>query len=256
MAWEVAPTTDEVLDYRFQVLRSEGPRGPWDERTGWFTDKYEFLDNAVPSRNASTTLYYLIRVKHAVTGKTEDFGPTPVNDSPDLIALEVRRTWEVRLHELVGVRSWLFPVRTFGTTCRNCYSKTDQQVTSSQCLSCFGTGFVRGFHQPIELHAQFMPIPKGFVLTPSIRNEAASLIYLGAYPDVKVKDLIIRSDNTRMRVANVKSTQRLGMVCHQEIVVTTCGVGDIEFKVPVDIDDLLSTPIAEERNFKYRTTVG
>ncbi|NMC34559.1 MAG: hypothetical protein GYA36_19220 [Veillonellaceae bacterium] len=256
IAWQVADTYEEVLDYQFRILRSEGPAGPWDELSDWFTDKFQFRDSAVEPFHLHRTMNYIIRVKHIKSGMTKDFGPYTADDQPDLIALEVRRHWDVKLRELMGRRSWFFPVRTFGTTCRNCYDNTQQVVTSSRCPSCYSTGFVRGFHHPIEIYAQFMPTPKNLNLGPEVRQESPNLVYMSAFPEAKPKDLIVSPDNRRWRVVSVKRTERLGCPLHQELTVAECARGDIEFDVPVNFQALMSAPLAEERNFRYRTTIG
>ena len=59
VSWELETTTLDVLDYTFQVLRSEGPEGPWDKLTPGMEDQYFFVDNAVkscPSDNCAATI--------------------------------------------------------------------------------------------------------------------------------------------------------------------------------------------------------
>lgn len=256
LSWEIKPTPEEVLDYWFEVLRSEAEGGPWQEMTGRFEDRYLYLDNQVEATNPLRSLFYTLRVTRKSDPRdTQTFGPVSVGDEPDLIALEIRRTWDVTLHELNGRRCWLFPVRTFGSTCKNCYDNITQRVTNSSCPSCFGTGFARGFHHPIEMWMRFMPIPSTAGVGTRMQAEAPAAGYAGAFPSVKWKDLIVEPNNRRWRVGKVKVTERLGTILHQELDLAEVAIGDPEFNVPVNITNLSKLAIAAERNYRYRTTV-
>jgi len=256
VSWEVVPTPEEVLDYRFQVLRSESTGGPYDAQTDWLVDRYLFLDDKVDPFNTHRVLYYKIRVKHLPTSEVEEFGPGYLAEEPDRITLEVRRHWEVETHELTGRRGWIFPVRTFGSTCAECYDKGTQRVTISRCLSCFSTGFVRGYLHPIEVNLKTGPVQKAFEPGVTVQQKGATRFLLPAQPDVKPKDLIVLADSNRYLVASVDAPHRLGAVLHQSIVVTECEPGAIEYEVPVNLDQLMSADLAAPRNYRYRTTVG
>jgi len=256
VSWAIAPTPEDVLDYRFQVLRAEGPEGPWQEMTGPFVDRYLFLDNFPEPFNFGRPLHYRLRVQHAVTLAVKEFGPALVDEEPDLIALEVRRHWDVTLYELNGRRCWLFPARTFGTTCKACYDKITQRVTASRCEQCYGTGYARGFHHPVEMWMKVDPTPKLNNATGAVVSQlGATRAYLGAFPRVKQKDLIVEPNNRRWRVASVESTERLRAILHQAITLVECAPGDIEMDVPVVVSDLETLALAAERNYKYRLTV-
>lgn len=257
VSWEVKPTPEETLDYDFRVMRSEAQGGPWDPVTDWFTDRFVFHDNIVPPYNANRRLFYLIQVRRRSNpAEVKEFGPGYQTEEPDLIAVEVRRHWEVHLRELVGYRAWLFPVRTFGTTCRNCFDKTTQRVIDPGCKSCFGTGYARGYHHPIEIWPKIDPTPtttqtQGVILT----QKSITRMIIGGNPQVKDKDLIVMSDNRRWRVAGITETRRLNSTLHQELSVVECERGDVSFDVPVNFD-LLRADLAAPRNYRYRTTMG
>jgi hypothetical protein len=255
VSWEVVPTPEDTLDYRFQVLRSEAEGGPWQELSDPFIDHFLFLDNSVQPFHMGRSLFYILRVAHK-DGETKDWGPVSLSEEPDLIAKEVRKHWDVVTHELNGRRGWLFPVRTFGTICKNCYDPITQRVTQSQCEQCYGTGFARGFHHPIEVWMQMMPIPKTEQIGGAIvRQENATTALVSHFPSMKNRDLVVVPNHTRWRVAAVEKTERLGSVLHQKVTLTICAPGDVEFRVPVNIADLPAQALAAERNYRYRTTV-
>jgi len=255
VSWEVVPTPEETLDYTFQILRGESEGGPWTPVTGPFVDRFLYLDNQIEPLHTNRDYVYVLRVT-SKTGEVKDWGPISMADEPDLIATEVRRHWEVVTHELNGRRSWLFPIRTYGTLCKNCYDPITQRVTQSSCEQCYGTGFARGFHHPIEIWLQVLPIPYAEQVGGAVvRQEAPTVAYAGAFPTVKNRDLIVVANHTRWRAASVKMTERLGTTLHQEITMALCAPSDVEFRVPVNVADLSRLALAAERNYRYRTTV-
>lgn len=256
LSWETKPTTEETLDYWFQVLRAEAEGGPWQELTEQFTDKFLFCDSMVEVTNPLRRLFYMLRVTSKTDATaTNDFGPASVGDEPDLIAAEVRRTWDVVKHELNGRRCWLLPVRTFGSTCRNCYDVITQRVTKSGCLSCYGTGFVRGFHHPIEIWLNFQPVPRSLAVGQRVSPEQATKATAGYFPTVKPKDLIVESNNRRWRVGPVEVSERLGATLHQELTLAEVSISDPEQQVPIDPGALRSLELAAPANYAYATTV-
>lgn len=255
VSWELAPTPEEALDFRFQILRSEAEGGPWQEMTDPFVDRYLFIDNRPEPFSQNRILFYLLRVT-SKTGESKDWGPVSQGDEPDLVAMDVRAHWDVRLREFVGRRCWLFPVRTFGTICRNCYDPITQRVVQSSCEQCYGTGFARGFHHPIETWLQILPEPRSEKIGGAIvRQDGATIAYASAFPSIKGRDLVVAANHERWRVAGVKTTRRLGTILHQEATLADCAPGDVEFLVPVRVDDLPGLALAAERNYRYRTTV-
>lgn len=255
VSWEVVPTVEDTLDYRFQVLRGESDGGPWYPLFDPVVDRFLLLDNTAHATNQNRSLTYLLRVTSA-KGETKDWGPASLGEEPDKIAKEVRRHWDVILRELTGRKCWLFPVRTFGTTCRNCYDPITQRTTTSQCEECYGTGFSRGFHYPIEVQVQGLPVNLGEIVGGAVvRQEAGTVIYASAFPSMKPRDLIVDASGNRWRVASRKTTERLGSSLHQEITVASCAPGDIEFQVPVQVSDLHRIALAAPRNYRYRTSL-
>ena len=91
VSWGIENTSEDVLDYTFQLLRSESPSGPFDDLTPPFDDKYIFIDNVIQVANRWRKYYYLLRITNKVNGEFKDFGPVSKEPDADLIALELRR---------------------------------------------------------------------------------------------------------------------------------------------------------------------
>ena len=117
VTWELEDTSEDVLDYTFQIQRSESGSGPWDALDVPFSDSYRFIDNTIHTGHRWRKYFYQLHVVHVPTGDFKDFGPATKDPDPDLIALELRRHNALLFREFAGRRCWVLPVRTFGQRC-------------------------------------------------------------------------------------------------------------------------------------------
>ncbi len=246
VSWEIESTREDVLDYTFQVLRSEAPMGPFDDISPEMEDRFFFVDNRVKVHNKYRQFHYRIRVKHKPSGETVDFDATLAAE-PDLLALELRKHMNLLMREFVGRRCWVLPVRTFGQRCPNCFNKTLKARTRSGCRTCYDTAFVRGYFSPIESFIQFDPSPKANQQTNlGELQQDNTTARMGFFPPLKPKDLIIEPENRRWRVVQVSSTQRLRAVVHQEIQLHEVPKSDSEYLIEFDLGtQMVKTPTGE-----------
>jgi hypothetical protein len=256
VSWELAPTTEDIFDYTFQLLRSEGPEGPFEVLTPELEDKYLFIDNAIHRGHLYRTYYYKLRVRCKADDETKEWGPVFNAAEPDLIAREIRKHMNILMREFAGRRCWVFPVRTFGQRCE-CYDASLGKRTRSNCVTCFDTTFVRGYMSPIEAWMQIDPSPKAEqnANVGPIQQEVTTL-RMGYWPPLKPRDLIIEGENIRWRVVSVSNTQRLRAVLHQEVQVHQIPKSDIEYKLEFDIGQALKDMwLAGSRNFTNPQTL-
>ncbi len=236
IAWEIEPTREDLLDYTFQVFRSEAPAGPWGELSVEMEDQYLFVDNTINPMNRWREYFYLVRVKHKPSGTTKDFGPASKEPKPDLIALEMRKNFNLLMTEFVGRKCWILPARTFGQRCVACWDPTLKQRTKSGCRTCYDTSFVRGFHTPIETFLQFDPSPKNDQQTNTgLVQQVNTTARVGYFPPLKPGDVIIEPENRRWKVTQVNATERLRAIVHQEIQAHEVPRGDILYALELDL---------------------
>lgn len=252
VSWEVTATKIDVLDFTFQVLRSEGPEGPWDKLSDEFDDQYLFVDNAVMALHRYRTWFYKIRVKRKGDKETWDFGPATQGQDVDLIGGEVRSHISLLMHEFVGERVWVLPVRTSGTRCTSCYSVTMRNKTRSGCRTCWDTSFVRGYMHPIESWISFDRSPKASQFTAlgklQQNDTTARMPY---FPPLKPGDVIVSSATVqRWSVVQVSSAAHVGTRTHQELQVHEIPQSDIEYDIPLKLcDELKNMFLKPARNF-------
>ena len=258
ISWELATTTEDVFDYTFQLLRSEGPEGPYEPATPEFEDTYLYIDNLIRRNHSFRKLFYRLRVKHKASGDTKEWGPASQEAEPDLIATEIRKHMNILFREFAGRRCWVLPVRTFGQRCGNCWNATLQKRRQSGCSTCFDTGFARGFMSPIEAWVQFDPNAKteqNMTVGPTHQNNTTAR--LGYYPPLKPRDIIVEGENRRWRVVQVNMTEQLRSTLHQEVQLHEIPKSDMEYKVTLDLGMALKDMwLSPARNFTNPHNLG
>lgn len=251
LSWEVSPTQEDIWEYRFVVERSESSMGPWEQVSLEFTDRYFFRDITAIKNNRYTFFYYRIKIKHQPTSVEKFSDVISQQAKPDLIACEVRRLEHLLFREYIGRRCFLFPRRTFGQRCPSCYDPISKQQLHDRCPTCFDTTFVRGFLDPIQIWMQFDPSPRSTELAEIMETQQENTSGRAlAYPQLKPRDIIVEAENRRWRVVRVSLTERLRAPLHQELVLHALPLGDIEWELPVRLDNLLLFEPSPERNFE------
>lgn len=234
ISWSVANTDTDVLGYEFYVERSESPEGPFDQVAGPFIDRYTLRDYIAPQKRSWRSLYYRIRVVKKADQSSYFTAAKNAEPRPPLDGLEITRLTSLLFREYTGRPCLVYSVRTFGQRCGACYDKISGRRTVGSCLSCWNTGFARGFFRPIVSYIQIDPNDRNQQNTQQFVSEQAMVTArCSIYPLVKVRDIIVERENRRWRVVNVRRTERLRSPIHQELSLALIPPGDIEFKIPV-----------------------
>ena len=254
VTWEIKDTVLDPYDFDWTIKRSESPEGPFDTLGGPFSDRYRFIDTRVNLQHRWRFYYY--RIRSAKKSDPENVGyskSTTQIAEPDLIAIEIQLLEQTVLREHIGRMCWLFPKRTFGQYCPHCMdigkSGTYRKIRSN-CPTCFDSQYVRGYLDPVQIWVQFDPSPKADqqIQTGSTQQVNTSA-RLGAYPMLKPDDVLVEHENRRWRVVRVATTERLRAPVHQEITLHEISKSDVEFALPVNVDDLTALEPSAERNF-------
>jgi hypothetical protein len=251
VSWSVRVATIDVLDYTFQVLRSESPEGPWDELSPAFEDGYIYLDNAVMSHHRYRQWYYRIRVRRKGTQEFWDSAPATQEQEVDLVGGEVRSHLTMLHREFIGVRCWVLPVRTFGPRCTSCYSVTARNKTRSGCRTCWDTSFVRGYMHPIETWVSIDPSPDVEQSTEAGKlQQTDTTARMPYFPPMKPGDVIVESAAVRRwRVNQVSKPRHVGTATHQELGIHEIPQSNIEYGIEIKLcEELRNMFMQPERN--------
>lgn len=250
ISWELENTTEDVLDYTFQLLRSEAAEGPYDALTQPFEDRYSFIDTQVLILHRWRQFHYKLRLTHKESGDQKEFGPVAHEPQPDLVAIELRRHMRLLFREFAGRRCVVLPTRTFGQRC-DCFDVILDERTRSGCVTCYDTGFVRGYMHPVETWMQIDPSTKAEQnQNTGTTHQDNTTARLGFYPPVKPRDLIIEPENKRWRVIQQNQTEQVRAAVHQEISIHRIPEADIEYKIPVHFEEALKNLfLSPSRNY-------
>lgn len=250
LSWKIEDGRDDVLDYTFQVLRSESPEGPFDPLGTAFEDQYVFIDNTVKVENRWRKYWYILRVTHKASGDVQDTESIAREPDADLVTLELRRHMQLLFREFNGRRCWILPARTFGQRCA-CWNTTLGKVTTSNCATCFNTGFVRGYLSPIESWVQIEPSAKSEQQSAvGGQQQSNTTAKVAWYPTLKPRDIIIEGENRRWRVVTVSQTEHGRATVHQELQLHEIPPKDVEYRIPLELDKALKDLwLSPSRNF-------
>ena len=253
--WEIKSTTEDVQDYSFYVERSESEAGPWDPISGQLIDTFYYRDANIPAISTNRTLFYRVKVEHNVEKTVSYSKIIDRAGKPDSYASEIIRLENVMFSELVGVRAWVFPIKTFGQRCPDCWDDVLQKRTSESCRTCWRTGFSGGYHYPIQVWCQIDNPPEETEYISPSKDDHRQVNYLnvrmGPSPDVKPMDLIEDHLNRRLRVFSVGGTSRFGVTVRQELKCVQIQKGSIEDAIPLVVPSTLD--LVPKRNFKVST---
>jgi hypothetical protein len=239
ISWTVESTNKDVLDYNFQVLRSEGPMGPFDEVSEKFEDRYIYVDNSVKPHNKFRSCFYIVRVTDKRTGEFKDYGPENDRIPPDLIVLELRKHRNLALKEFEGQRCWVLPLRTFGQRC-SCFNTTLQKKTRSGCRTCYDTSFVGGFHYPIESWISVDPTANAEQQSSmGVLQQQNTTGICGYFPPMKPGDVVITPKNERWVVTSVSTPQHGGQPIFQQLQLHMLPNGAIEHAIELKMEGAL-----------------
>lgn len=243
--WEIDPTREDLQEYVYYVERSESEAGPWVEITGPMIDRYYLRDNSFPAISVNRVFFYRIHVVHTPSGNESWSRTFNRRGELPLDALEIVRNEQVLFREFVGTKNWLFPRKTFGQTCPQCWDPALRKRLDDSCGMCFGTGFSGGYHYPVAFWGQKDPGEKQEQVSQQLHQQTMmAMLRMGPTPFVKPLDLIIDHQNLRHRVVSIGGTARLGVPVQQQIRFQQVQRGSIEDTIPlrVDLNDLDLVP--------------
>ena len=261
--WDIGACFEDVDQFEFYVLRADTEFGEYIRIAGPVLNKFHVRDNTLRgSKSFYHKLYYRVICKNRSTGEEKTFpeiGGIALGAPLDLHGLEMARINNLKLKEFSGRKCWVFTRRRSGQRCRACYDEVSSRKTKSRCANCFDTSFVGGFYAPIEVYAKIIS-PNETTLhadfgNVEVENTAA---LLGNYPEIFEGDVIVEAENIRWRVGStITKFKKSRAIIRQQAPVHRIPNGDIEFKLPINIDseelkDLVATP---ERNLTNPQTI-
>ncbi len=161
ITWEFDSHFTDISPYVFQ-LQSSNAAGVNNEADDWVnvgtthTDVIQLIDTysatAIRTQHGKTNmLAYRIRLS-TPSGLyySEPAQPMGKFDKFDwVMAREIIRKEFLRFRLNAGIRGFFLKAKRFGEVC-DCVDPLTGEVTDSNCTTCYGTGLVTGFFEPID----------------------------------------------------------------------------------------------------------
>ena len=253
--WEVEPTTLDLTQYAVEVWRSESEGGQYQRvsLTMIAGDIFDFQDRAVNLLSKWRNFYYRIRViNRNDTDSFMDFGSNAwrkvlagedpggmcLEAPPDMFALESIRRFNLVLREYAGRRCLVSVEKTWGQRCPSCWDALKSRRSKSHCLTCFDTGLLGGFFQPMETWAMKPPHQVANHLTPLFELQVDDrVMWFPRYPRLKPRDIITTIDGDRFRVIRISRAEKAQSLTRQTVQVRRLSRDQVEYSLPIGRKD-------------------
>lgn len=135
----------------------------------------------------------------------------------ELRSIEIQRRFWLMLRKFMGVETYVFKRRTYGSRCDTCWDYKNFKVTDDRCPECFGTGWKGGYFPPYLTRMQFDATPNNKELSVTGRNEPSVIVGVTiAFPSLDDWDVLYREkDGKFYRVDKILTTELLTSVVSQ-----------------------------------------
>lgn len=253
--WEIVDMTDtdDITAYQIYVLKSTAIAGPYTTIGGPLINCFSFQDTTNIVEHKSGNIYYKLKIIDKRNQETTESTVIAQVPEPDLVALELIRMENLLFRVCIGRKCWIFNKKTFGRC--SCFDKVSRQLTKSNHLPCYGSGFLGGYSTPIEQYVQIDPPQNSYQPNQNIPNTvkitSARLI---SYPMVSAGDVIVESENHRWIVVSTTQSERLRHPIRQELMIKQLQDGDMVYKLPI-LTELKDHRVSDERLFTNPMTL-
>lgn len=249
LQWDLLDPTENGT-YLFDVFRSGSPEGPWTLLLGGQANAYNYLDT-IPSNGTakendlndlslSRGIFYRIVVTPpsgaAKKAETVSVVEPSLSGRARLLKRKFLRDLAVGLKRLNGVQIAVCKRMHWGPRCTQCYDKYTKEIVRANCLLCFGTGFMPGYHTPVGTLARRTPTAIETSMTPEGKVDLNVLsLWMLDVPKVEENDLIIfLGDDRRFQIKKVLPTELKTVAVHQKLVLSELAKSSVEYRLIVD----------------------
>lgn len=263
--WDIEPTSEDILDYQFTVLRSDNQFGPFETLVGPFRSAQHVRDNTVRKHLGHFShLWYRIQVEHIESATTmtypEDGYGVNLSAEPDLVALEMARISRHILKESNGRLLWIFHKKKHGSRC-SCYDTATQRKLRSNCPTCFDTTWVGGYDAPTKVWGRLTTGAEATVRSKfGPIDDDTAVLTLPNYPEIFEGSVVVESENVRWRVGNaIQKIEKSRSVVKQVAQLTRIESQDIAYSIPVNesnLSTLVANPARNMTNPRNLEQVG
>lgn len=237
--WSIVPTSYDMSQILFEILRSNGPKGPWEVAGTAEPGAFHYTDYQPVEVHGFRATYYIVRILDISGAGYIDSKPVQLDHDPDNIALGMIRKKNVFLRTRGGVAAAVLLRKRWGPKCPRCWDDVRKLCIQADCPICFGVGIIGGFLNPVFLNgALFNQSVKQYVTVNDARYDAANFaLEFANVPPLAPDDLIVdRVVNARYIVKKVTPFTHKMYLVSQTIEVTRKDENDVVYTIPIPED--------------------
>ena len=251
LQWDLTNPT-EAGTYTFNVFRGAGNAGPWEPLLVSAANVMNYVDKLATSQPSSpvTVTPNLLSTSRSLLYRVTATPPSGDSNTVEavsqiepkltgrqrLIRRKMIRDESVLLRKINGTEVALLKRMHWGPRCLSCFDKYSKEVVRANCTSCYGTGFLPGYHLPIVTMARRGTGPIQTSITPQGKSDqAGNPITMLDTPDVEAGDvLVFLRENKRFLVQQQIQTELQTVSVHQKLMVVEIPRSSIEYRIPCD----------------------
>lgn len=192
LSWEIE---GDPTGATLTIERSDSPDSEWEVLDNAVSDSAtSYLDTSPRTHQKYIPYYYRIQQPD---GTYSDHFHLPFE--PNRHALQQIHMTKRALQRDVGVVSYYFHKKDYGTRCSECWDGTIKKSTLPDCPTCKGTGFEKGYSDPVKLYVVFPPnMPEILHVGHTKFNILQGMAWTTNYPVIVPGDLILRDDDKEL----------------------------------------------------------
>jgi hypothetical protein len=178
--------------------------------------------------------FYKLRLLDA-TGAYRDYGPLRVSGELDGPAKSIIRNVRTQLRIGAGNPVLIYQKRFVeAQRCTDCWDPVLKQITRSDCVTCFNTGFEGGFHTPILTLAWINPESKSNRPTDRLEQPSSVQCLAANFPILRPRDILYEIDTgRRYRIGVIVPAEKNRMLLSQSFGAEALNPSDIENTLPI-----------------------
>jgi hypothetical protein len=244
VAWTFEETWESLDPYYINIYRSANDP---QFSSGNFELLVSGIDPASINEYEDTTVsgyrtykwhdFYYSVVPFVVTTNVSGIAGTParLETELDLKAKEIIRREAIALRSSFGGEKFLVLKRKkTGARCSDCWDDTLQRRTKEDCKTCYDTGWVGGYWEPIEIQGSMGAAPRRTLLNLFGEWETQDTFLRSApKPLISPQDIIVDIQNRRWRVVENRPIEKGQYIIQQQVRMNRINDTDIIAEYPI-----------------------
>ena len=244
LTWSFKSTPSaNFADFKLDVYRCEAPSSDISEydliASGISSTAYSYSDTTVSGLQHPQRLwYYKFKIKEysgatVVDTDIQPAVPAYIHDlTDDKFHREILRRKNLVLNRYSGRTMKLIKHRSWGQHCPECWDEYLYRIKYDECPTCYGTGWVGGYFDPIEFKSLITPSPKYNQINMfGDWRPSDTMLTTVNFPPLQVRDVVVDERNARWMVKAVRTKEIKGFVIEQNIQASLISLEDDVYEV-------------------------